>query len=71
MGNENCSGANRSKKGDSKSGCACPYCEGPIEMQYPFCQVCQVDLVLCPECQKPVGKDEEACPHCGAKIEQK
>ena len=69
MGNESTSGSNKPKHG-TKSGCACPYCEGPIEMQYPFCQACQVNLIFCKECQKPVGKDEEVCPHCGAPTKQ-
>ncbi len=70
MGNKDYSKANKSGKWDTKSGCACPYCEGPIEMQYPFCQACQVNLIFCQECQKPVGKGEEVCPHCGASIEK-
>lgn len=69
MGDKGCPSANNSKKGEAKTGCVCPYCEGPVEMQYPFCQACQATLKACQKCQKPIGKEDEVCPHCGAEIE--
>lgn len=66
MGNRGCSGADDSGKETAKTGCVCPYCEGPIEMAYPFCQACHVKLTICQKCHKPIGKEDEVCPHCGA-----
>jgi predicted amidophosphoribosyltransferase len=47
----------------------CPYCEQEIsELQYPYCQACKVEIFYCPQCRKPVSRENETCPECGAKI---
>lgn len=47
----------------------CPYCDQEIaELQYPYCQVCEVDVFTCPKCHKPVSRENRTCPECGAEI---
>jgi len=47
----------------------CPFCDGEImEADFPYCQVCGVKALLCPQCKQPVAKDEKSCPGCGAAI---
>ncbi len=49
--------------------CFCPYCDEEImAMDSPYCQACQVTIFYCPECQKPLARENRACPHCGAAI---
>ncbi len=58
-------GQNKSKQEHLK----CPYCDEDIAaLQYPYCNVCKVELSLCPSCGKPVGKTVENCPACGAEV---
>ena len=48
-------------------GCACPYCEGPLEAgEAGYCQACQIELEECPSCGGITKKGAEACIHCGA-----
>ena len=48
---------------------ACPYCDVEIlEADLPFCRACQVKIVYCPSCRKPVARDKKTCPACGAKV---
>ena len=54
------------KKSEDKESCACPYCEGPIEGLESTCQSCHIEFEDCPECQKPMNKKADDCPHCGA-----
>lgn len=54
------------KAEEKEEECACPYCEGPIEGLEEVCHSCHVELDRCDECGKVIGKDEPACPHCGA-----
>ncbi len=49
-----------------KEPVCCPYCELAIsEASLPFCQACKVKVFFCPECKKPVSRDDKKCPHCG------
>jgi hypothetical protein len=44
----------------------CPYCDTELlAMKLPFCQACQVTIVYCPHCGKPLGKNEKTCSSCG------
>jgi nitrogen fixation NifU-like protein len=54
------------KKSEDKESCYCPYCDGPIEGIENYCQSCKVEFEDCPECKKPVNKQADKCPHCGA-----
>ena len=52
-----------------KEHCFCPYCdEEIIKMDLPYCQACGVTVFYCPECRKPVSRDNKVCPECGAEI---
>ena len=47
----------------------CPYCDEEIaEASFPYCQVCKVTVFYCPECLKPLPRENKICPHCGAEI---
>ncbi len=47
----------------------CPYCDKEIaEASFPFCQACQTTVFYCPQCRKPVPRDNKTCPHCGAEL---
>ena len=44
----------------------CPYCDAEMmAMSHPICQACQVTIVYCPHCGKPLAKDEKTCSSCG------
>ncbi len=46
---------------------ACPYCDEEIgEATFPYCQACEVKLLYCPNCKKPVKREANKCPSCGA-----
>ena len=50
----------------------CPYCDGEIaKASFPYCQSCELTAFYCPECRKPVPRDEKACPNCGAELKGK
>ena len=52
-----------------KGRCFCPYCDTEIIMaKFPYCQVCRVTIFYCPECRKPLPRENRVCPHCGAEI---
>jgi predicted amidophosphoribosyltransferase len=47
----------------------CPYCDKEIlEADVPFCQACGITVFYCPQCRKPLKRDNKVCPNCGAKI---
>ncbi len=47
----------------------CPYCDEEIaEVSLPYCDACQVTVFYCPECRKPLSRDNKVCPHCRAEI---
>jgi Double zinc ribbon len=57
---------------EAKQGCACPFCEvAGTEEKSPFCSPCETELSSCPDCKKPVRKDADKCPSCGASLTQK
>ena len=47
----------------------CPFCESEImEADLPYCKLCGVKTLLCPQCRQPVAKEASSCPGCGAAI---
>ena len=60
----------KSKESESKVvRCFCPYCEKELVIStLPYCQACAITIFYWPECQKPLPRDNEVCPHCGANI---
>ena len=47
----------------------CPYCDEEIlGTSFPYCQACGVTVFSCPQCRKPLPRDEKVCPHCGSEI---
>lgn len=54
------------EESDDKESCSCPYCEGPIEGLESMCKSCDIEFEDCPECNKPMNKKADECPHCGA-----
>ncbi len=54
------------EKAEDKESCYCPYCDGPIEGIESYCQSCRVEFEDCSECNKPMNKNADKCPHCGA-----
>ena len=48
----------------------CPYCDEEImKSDLPYCKACGVTIFYCPECRKPLLRDNKVCPHCGAGIQ--
>ncbi len=50
-------------------GCACPYCEGPLEEQPGYCKACHIELEECPSCGGVTKKSAGACIHCGKSLQ--
>ncbi len=49
--------------------CACPYCDAEMaEADSPLCQSCGVAVFYCPDCRKPLPRENKVCPYCGAEI---
>ena len=49
----------------------CPFCDAElIAANLPVCQACQVTILYCPECQKPLPKGKKTCPSCGATVKR-
>ncbi|MFC2011217.1 zinc ribbon domain-containing protein [Chloroflexota bacterium] len=47
----------------------CPYCDSEVmTAEFPFCQACKITIFNCPQCRKPLSRDNKICPHCGAEI---
>ena len=54
-----------------KKKCRCPYCDEEImAANFPYCQVCKVEVHYCSECRQPLPREAEVCPHCGAKVKE-
>jgi len=50
----------------------CPYCDEEITAaDFPYCQACKITIFYCPECRKPLPRENETCPHCGTEIKGK
>ena len=54
------------EQSEQKVVCHCPYCEVVIEPESAICVVCQMVIVECESCGKPVRSDADECPSCGA-----
>ncbi len=50
------------------SGCACPYCDSPVDPVGTTCKPCGKSFKVCPECQKPLQEDADHCPSCNAAL---
>jgi len=47
----------------------CPYCDVELmAMKLPVCQACQVTILYCAECGKPLPTNKKTCPSCGTKV---
>ncbi len=47
----------------------CPYCDEEIvESDSSSCKPCGVSVFYCPQCRKPLSRENRTCPHCGTKI---
>jgi hypothetical protein len=47
----------------------CPYCDVElVAMNLPMCQACQVTILYCPHCGKPLHKDKKVCTFCGTEV---
>ena len=54
---------------EEKKHLFCPYCDVEVmAADFPYCQACGITIFYCPECQKPLPRDNKVCPHCGARI---
>jgi hypothetical protein len=54
-----------------KKQCCCPYCDEEImALDLPYCQVCKGEIHYCPQCRRPLPRETEVCPHCGAKVKE-
>ena len=58
------------EKREGKAAHCCPYCDEEIRAAaLPWCQACGLTVIYCPECRKPVPKDNKSCSHCGAEVQ--
>ena len=47
----------------------CPYCDEEImAADFPYCRACGITIFYCPNCRKPLLRENRVCPHCGAEI---
>lgn len=54
-----------------KSVCSCPFCNAElVAKKLPFCQACQVTILYCADCGKPLPKNRKTCPSCGGKVKK-
>ncbi|MAH39049.1 MAG: iron-sulfur cluster assembly scaffold protein [Dehalococcoidales bacterium] len=50
----------------------CPYCgEELAEVDTTCCQVCKTSMFYCPQCRKPVARENNICPYCATEIKGK
>ena len=60
--------AKTTKQTQKKATPHCPFCDAELMAQnLPVCQVCQVTIIYCEECGKPIPKNRKTCPTCGGK----
>ncbi|MDD5289433.1 MAG: zinc ribbon domain-containing protein [Dehalococcoidales bacterium] len=57
-------------KQTKKSKCSCPFCDTELVAKSPICQVCQVTILYCADCGKPLPRNKKTCPACGAKVKK-
>ncbi len=49
----------------------CPYCDSEIaEASFPYCEACEVEVFTCPSCKKPMPRNKQVCPSCGANVRE-
>jgi len=54
---------------EEKKHLFCPYCdEERMAADLPYCQACGLTIFYCPQCRKPLPRENRVCPHCGADI---
>ncbi len=54
---------------EEKKRIFCPYCDEEIRnSNLPYCRACGLTTFSCPSCRKPVARENQVCPHCGAEI---
>ncbi|MBN2167788.1 MAG: zinc-ribbon domain-containing protein [Actinobacteria bacterium] len=53
------------RKDSGRSPCRCPYCETECVDIPMVCSGCQIMIIECSNCGKPVREDADTCPHCG------
>jgi predicted amidophosphoribosyltransferase len=47
----------------------CPYYDEELmKADLRYCQACGLTIFYCPRCRKPLPRENEVCPHCGADI---
>ncbi len=58
-----------SKDKPDKERCDCPFCDAEMPTPPPpYCKPCQVTILHCTKCGKPLPRGESTCPSCGAQI---
>jgi hypothetical protein len=49
----------------------CPFCDVElVAMNLPVCQACEVTILYCADCGKPLPKNKKTCPTCGGKAKK-
>jgi len=57
---------------EKKGKLFCPYCDEEMKVSaFSCCSACGITIFYCPVCRKPVDREEDVCPHCGAEIKGK
>lgn len=59
------------QKTEKKKEPVCPYCNGEMAEDSPFCEPCKIRLFWCPKCKLPMPRETTKCPHCGTVITAK
>lgn len=49
---------------ENKGCCACPFCDAPVKVVYPFCKECGRELNYCTKCGKPIPPTRQICDEC-------
>ncbi len=57
-----------SDKDKKNSECKCPYCDAELDEDSILCGACNVRIIFCQKCGKPVASNAKKCPNCGAII---
>jgi len=56
----------KESQGEEKKACRCPYCDAELAEETVLCvATCEVVIVECANCGKPVREGAEECPSCG------
>ena len=47
----------------------CPFCDEELmAANFPYCRVCGITVFYCPNCRRPVPREELVCPQCSADL---